>query len=155
MQAHLATEKHLTWMAYPQTSDGQEQKPFSFTAIREGIYSESFPVYTGFFNLDGNDIEVKIPHDGSAPGIAWANVDDLGEATASLVPRYHSVDPDVVSRYENKVILLSGPRVWTLAETVALMGKLIDRDLRIREIECGRIYRGKGGKRYLAESWPR
>ncbi|KAG7006617.1 hypothetical protein G7Y79_00013g033890 [Physcia stellaris] len=154
MQAHLATEKYLTSMAYPKKSDGQERQPFSFTAIREAIYSESFPMYTGFFSLDGNGSEVKIPHDGSAPGIAWAKIDDLGEATASLVSQYHSGDPDVVSRYENKVILLSGPRVWTLAETVALMGQFIDRDLRIKELSAEEYTEEKAVKDVLQSHGP-
>ena len=58
-----------------------------FTAIREGIYSERFPTYTGFPDLQDLPEELKIPHDGSGPGIAFAKIDDLGEATAKLVIR--------------------------------------------------------------------
>ena len=53
---------------------------FTYTAIREGLYVESTPIYTAFFNpkdvtsADENangEIEILIPHDGKGSGIAW------------------------------------------------------------------------------------
>ncbi|CAF9929274.1 MAG: hypothetical protein ALECFALPRED_004288 [Alectoria fallacina] len=35
---------------------------------------------------------MKIPHDGSGPGIAFAKIDDLGEVTAKLVQEYLDSD---------------------------------------------------------------
>ena len=101
---------------------------------------------TGFVDLNGNDTEVKIPHDGSTSGIAWAKIDELGEATAHLVHRYISGDSDILSRYENKSILLSGPKAWTLAETVALMGKVAGRDLSIKELSVEEYTKEKSVK---------
>lgn len=113
MQAHLATESFLKTLAlHPPI-----QKPFTFTAIREGIYTESFPLYTGFFDLQNPSNEVKIPHDGSGPGIAWAKRDELGEATARIVQAYRYAP---IGKYEglNAVILLSGPQVMSVADTL-------------------------------------
>ena len=119
MQAHLATESYLKALALHPPN----KKPFTFTAIREGIYSESFPLYTGFFDLQNPSAEVKIPHDGFGAGIAWAKRDELGEATARIVQDYCYAPAYRYARagkyeYLNMVILLSGPRVLRIAETL-------------------------------------
>ena len=110
MQAHLATEKYLATVTFPETGFSQEQKPFSYTAIRQGIYSESFPMYTGFPDLQVPSKETRIPHDGTGPAVAWAKIDNLGEATAKLVHGYHSGKADVVDRFKNQIVLLSGSK---------------------------------------------
>ena len=134
MQAHLATEKCLAATAYPETSEGGTQRPFTYTAIREGIYSESFPMYTGFFDWKGEGDEVRIPHDGSGPGIAWAKIDELGDATAQLVRAHWRGYEDVIERYRNKTIVLSGPRAWTLSETVARLNKITQKEATIQRV---------------------
>lgn len=71
MQAHLATEKYL------------KESGLAYTIIREGIYSESWPLYFGYWKPGRPGNEVLIPHgDG---GIAWVCRDDLGEGTAKLM----------------------------------------------------------------------
>ena len=71
MQAHLDTEKYL------------KESGLTYTIIREGIYSESYPLYFGYWKLGKPGSEVKVPHgDG---GIAWVCRDDLGEGTAKLM----------------------------------------------------------------------
>lgn len=71
MQPHLATEAYL------------KQSGVTYTVIREGIYSESWPLYVGFWNAKKEERELKIPYgDG---GIAWVCRDDLGEGTAKLM----------------------------------------------------------------------
>ncbi|KAL8994024.1 MAG: hypothetical protein Q9169_005903 [Polycauliona sp. 2 TL-2023] len=131
MQAHLATEEFLRLAAYPTTQ--QEQKPFSYTAIREAIYSESWPLYTGFPNINKAN-EVRIPHDGSTPGIAFAKIEDLGEATARLVHGVYTDSPGAVAHYMNKCITLSGPRAWSIAEVIELLSKIWDRDIKIKRV---------------------
>lgn len=125
MQAHLDTETYLAKVA-------EDDPLFTYTAVREGIYSESFPIYTAFFNLKSPVDTVCIPHDGSGPGVAWAEQDDLGEASARLIAAY-AASPDGYP-HTNKVILLSGPRVWSLAETVEVMGKIANRQVSIRQV---------------------
>ncbi|KAG8528382.1 uncharacterized protein KY384_007300 [Bacidia gigantensis] len=115
MQAHLQTEAYLKLLMV--------QKPgFSFTAIREGLYAESFPMYMGFPDLRGSTMDLRILCDGKGPGLAWASIDDLGEATAKLVERYCKGRD--VREYENRVVLLSGPRAYSLAETVQILGSI-------------------------------
>lgn len=71
MQAHLDTE------AYLRTSG------LTYTIIREGIYSESWPLYFGFWSPEEGTNEVVIPHGDGA--IAWASRVDLGEGTARIL----------------------------------------------------------------------
>ena len=71
MQAHLDTEKYL------------KESGITYTIIREGIYSESWPLYLGFFDSSEGKDEVLIPH--SDGKIAWVCRDDLGEGTAKII----------------------------------------------------------------------
>jgi hypothetical protein len=137
MRAHLDTEAYLQELGRTRAPD------FTFTILREGLYHESFPIYTSFFrpqevidavNDENNrrpdrsggaygEIYIKIPHDGSAPGVAWANRDELGEASARLVNLY--MQNPLGYPFTNSTLLLSGPKVLTLNEVVAILEKLI------------------------------
>ncbi len=146
MQAHLDTEAYLASLAASHPTD------FTYTSVREGIYSESFPMYTSFFSPKTPADAVLIPHDGSAPGIAWAKRDDLAEATARLIAMYydhvgarHSAT-DMPGNSEgfahrNEVVLLSGPRVWTLAETVRLLGEIAGKRVEVCEVTVAEYIR--------------
>ena len=131
MQAHLKTEGYLKSLK-SKITEGPNGKPLTFTAIREGIYSESFPMYTGFPDLQNLPEELKIPHDGSGPGIAFAKIDDLGEATAKLVKEY--LDGTTNFQYKDSVMLLSGPREWSLTEAVKILGDSKGKEIRLRKI---------------------
>ncbi|KAA8902943.1 NmrA-like family protein [Sphaerosporella brunnea] len=121
MQAHLDTERYLASIA-------AEDKSFTYTAIREGIYSESYP----FFSISNPVKEIKIPHDGSGPGIAWAKQSELGEATANLVAQHAKAPAEF--EHLNKTVPLSGPRVWSLAESVEAIAKEIGKPVVIRQV---------------------
>lgn len=127
MQAHLATEKQLLQI---QSSDSD----FSWTSIREGLYHESFPIYTSFWTLENPSDEIIIPHDGSGPGISWAKRDELGEATANLIKQYATSTEDFLDKYRNKIVVLTGPKEWTLAETVKSLSKAVGGDVQIRKV---------------------
>ncbi|KAF7588928.1 hypothetical protein BBP40_005006 [Aspergillus hancockii] len=126
MGAHLRTEKYL--------ADLTAKNHITYTAIREGLYSESFPIYTAWFDLAHPMEEIPIPHDGSPPGVTWAKRDELGEATANLLASYVK-DPQMFP-YVNRVLLLSGPREYSLRETVDILGRAVGRPVRIREISA-------------------
>lgn len=159
MRAHLATETYLAEIRAHDPS-------FTYTIIREGVYSESFPLYTGFFNPkdqptpDDPKDTIAIPHDGLGPGIAWAKQDELGEATARLLVRYVRDPSDFP--YLNQTVLLSGPRAVSLAETVEILGRVLNRKLQIRPVSVDEyldqpkvknfLYYG-GGAGTLARSW--
>ncbi len=72
MRAHLDTERYL-----------QESGGVPYTILREGVYSEAWRVYFGFWTPAETSDEVVIPH-GDGP-IAYACLDDLGEGTAKIL----------------------------------------------------------------------
>ncbi|CDO69410.1 hypothetical protein BN946_scf184791.g5 [Trametes cinnabarina] len=127
MQAHIDTERYL------------KESGLTYTIIREGIYSESYPLYFGFFNpADGKD-EVIIPH--SDGGIAWVSREDLGEGTAKLM---------VEGGYENQTLLFSGSRSITLKEVAEKISKLLGRNVQLivsTEDDYVRANVGKHGPR--------
>lgn len=125
MQAHLDTEKYLESLAADDSS-------FKYTIVRIGLYSESFPLYTAFFDLKTPSDEVSIPHDGSGPGIAWAKQDELGNAMALLIKSY--AESRDRFEYVNTNILLSGPRAWSLRETVEVLGRVSKKQVKLREV---------------------
>ncbi|KAL7929409.1 hypothetical protein V8C35DRAFT_315560 [Trichoderma chlorosporum] len=126
MGAHLDTEAHLRKLA-------AQDPGFSWTAIREGLYHESFPIYTAFLDLkDASNTEIRIPHDGSGPGISWAKRDELGEASANLIAQRYQ-DPAGFS-WNNKLVVLTGPREWSLADTVKLLSTVAGRQLTIHPV---------------------
>ncbi|PGG97795.1 hypothetical protein AJ79_09093 [Helicocarpus griseus UAMH5409] len=125
MGAHLATEKYLAELQ-------QKNSNFTYTSVREGLYSESFPIYTAWFDLKNPVDEITIPHSGSGPGVTWVKRDELGEATAKLI--VSQVKSPQTFSYLNQTILLSGPREISLRETVDILGRAVGKPLRIREI---------------------
>jgi hypothetical protein len=106
----FSTEAYLKSLAASFKTNAR----FSFTVIREGFYSESFPTYIGFPNLQNPESKFRIPHDGSGPGIAWAKMDDLGEATAELVRNYYYSGAVGLSEYKNQINILAGLRAYSL-----------------------------------------
>ncbi|KAI2788254.1 hypothetical protein POX_e06267 [Penicillium oxalicum] len=126
MLAHVATEKYLAEL--------HDQDPqFTYTVVRQGVYSESFPVYTACFDLKAPSDEICIPHDGSGPGIAWAKQDELGEATANLIAQ-HAKDPATFP-YLNKTIILSGARALSLNETVDTFSRVLNKSVKICQVD--------------------
>jgi hypothetical protein len=115
MQAHIDTEEYLQQLS-------QSRPEFGYTVIREGLYTESYPLYTAFFDPENPRGEIKIPHDGSGPGIAWVKREELGEGTSELIRRF--VQSPIAFEHCNSTVLLSGPKALTLAETVAALSKL-------------------------------
>ncbi|KAJ5410858.1 uncharacterized protein N7487_005217 [Penicillium crustosum] len=122
MGAHIETEKYLFSL----------QDKISYTIVREGLYTESFPIYTAYFDPQNPTDDVTIPHSGAGPGVAWVKRDELGEATAKLIASY--VNNPTGFEYVNKALLLSGSREISLAETVEIIGRAIGKPLKIREI---------------------
>lgn len=128
MQAHLDSEKHLA-------SHARADPNFTYTSIREGLYSESFPIYTAFFDPKAapDGAEVTIPHDGSRPGVSWVKRDELGEGSAILIAKYCDVGQFPEQLINGKVIL-SGTREISLAEVVAILGRAAGKSFKIRQI---------------------
>ncbi|GAA5860884.1 hypothetical protein JCM1840_001996 [Sporobolomyces johnsonii] len=125
MQAHLRTEAYLR--------DVHAQDPsFTYTVIREGLYSESTPIYTAFWLYAKPTNKICIPHDGKGPGVAWVKRDELGEATAKLLRQAH--DHPEAFEYKNKVMILTGSREWSLDETAQVLGKAVGMPVEIEQV---------------------
>lgn len=129
MQAHLESERRLREIAASDPG-------FSWTSIREGLYHESFPIYTSFWTLDRPSDKILIPHDGGGPGVSWAKRDELGEASAKLIAQYAKLDSAATASYPwtNSIVALTGPREWTLGETVEVLGKAVGKEVAIQEV---------------------
>jgi hypothetical protein len=159
MQAHLDTEAYLDELARSPAHPN-----FTYTVIREGLYSESFPIYTAFFDPAAPVDEIKIPHDGSGPGVAWAKRDELGEATAKIIATY--AHNPLAFPYLKKTLLLTGPKVLTLAEVVGILGKIIGKsDIKIKRVSVDEYaaqpqnpanltYHGEDLSKKWATAWP-
>ncbi|KAF5000038.1 hypothetical protein FGRMN_2048 [Fusarium graminum] len=125
MGAHLDSEAHLRELA-------RTHSDFSWTSVREGLYHESFPIYTAFLDLKNPPSKIQIPHNGSGPGVSWVKRDELGEATAHLIASY-TKSPSSFN-YTNQIVTLTGPKSWTLAETVAVLSRAAGKDFEIQEV---------------------
>ncbi|KAJ5378064.1 uncharacterized protein N7496_005473 [Penicillium cataractarum] len=129
MGAHLETERFLAEITDKVT----------YTSVREGLYSESFPIYTAWLDPANPPTEITIPHSGAGPGVSWVKRDELGEATAKLIVGY--IDQPKKFDYLNKKVLLTGQRAISLAETVDILGRAIGKPLKIREISVDEYVR--------------
>ena len=129
-QAYIATDKYLSSIVHPEVEE-PTLRSLSYTNIREGIYSDSLPMYTGFFDLTGSSNEFRIPHEGTGPGIAWVKIDNLSEALARLVHDYYNESSDAILRYRVTPIIPSDIKAWILTKVVALLSKLARKDLSV------------------------
>lgn len=123
MRAHIDTEVYL------------KQSGLTYTIIREGIYSESYPLYLGFFDPSSDKTEVAIPNDGNG-GIAWVPRDELGEGTARLIAEAAGGN----TIYTNKTILFSGSEALSLSQTAVIISDILNRDIVIKYVKPEEYY---------------
>lgn len=121
MQAHIDTEAYL------------KSSGVTYTILREGIYSESYPLYLGFFDPSSEQQEICIPDDGNG-GIAWASRDELGEATAKLIARAYNNDLSTSPPLENATYLLSGPTALSLSSLASILSNILSRSVRVKYV---------------------
>ncbi|KAG8526289.1 uncharacterized protein KY384_000282 [Bacidia gigantensis] len=131
MASHLTTEAYFK--SLPAVPNGKND--FFWTSIRVALYSESYYLYTAFLNLKNPGDVIRIPHDGSGPGIPWAKTDELGEAIATVVHRHWAGDADIVSEYNDQVVLLTGPKAYSLSESINIIGAALNTAITIEEID--------------------
>jgi len=77
----------------------------TYTIIREGIYSESWPLYFGHYQ-PGRDQRREIVVGGDGP-VSWTSIADLGLGTALIL-----VEP--VARHSGITLTLASPQAYTL-----------------------------------------
>ncbi|KAJ5629101.1 hypothetical protein N7490_011329 [Penicillium lividum] len=106
-QHHVATEKMLS------TSG------LTYTFIREGIYTEAFPL---FLNWYADTAHIILPCDGE---IAFTSRDDLAEGTARLM---------LGGGYENETVLFTAGETITAREIVDTINQSTGRQLNIQYV---------------------
>ncbi|OTB03526.1 hypothetical protein M426DRAFT_321682 [Hypoxylon sp. CI-4A] len=121
MRAHLLTEAYLRSL---HDDEGKFQD--GVTVIREGLYSESWPLYLGYFSLDGSDdgrVEVPLAGDGR---ISWTAIEDLGVGSAVVLTRPSA-------EFAGRVFYLAnGPEsARSLSEVAELVGRARGREVKV------------------------
>ncbi|KAF2459843.1 hypothetical protein BDY21DRAFT_361743 [Lineolata rhizophorae] len=122
MVAHLRTEARLQQLA--------REGSIQFTSIREGLYSESWPLYFGHWDLgkDNNGrSEVKVAGDGK---ITWTALSDVALGTALI-----ATDKDSAKWEGCKVTLAASKGGITLAEMAEMVGKRLGREIKFEVVD--------------------
>ncbi|KAE8367580.1 hypothetical protein BDV27DRAFT_123721 [Aspergillus caelatus] len=122
--AHLETEEML------------RKSGVTYTSIREGIYTEAFPI---FLNWYPDSTSVPLPSDGP---MALTLRSELGEATARLM---------IAGGHENETVLLTAEDTIRPSEIVDIINNTTGRQVKFERVspeEYIQIYGGndKGGK---------
>lgn len=108
MRAHFRTESYLRDLH-------SQGKLRSYTIVREGLYSESWPLYLGHYRGDDDDDERKdVVVAGDGP-ISWTSIADLGLATALILT-------EAADRFREETVFLSQQRALPLGHIAATLG---------------------------------
>ncbi|ORX90228.1 NAD(P)-binding protein, partial [Basidiobolus meristosporus CBS 931.73] len=108
MKAHFATERYL------------RVSGLSYTVILECCYTDSDPVYLGFFEPSSN--EVAVPRD--VP-VSYADREELGGTTAKTIAG---------GKYKNQIVTLTGSKAYTLQETTDLVSSCLKKPIAFRKV---------------------
>ncbi|KAI2733433.1 hypothetical protein CBS147332_448 [Penicillium roqueforti] len=103
-QGHLMTEEMM------------KQAGINFTSIREGLYTDAFPIFMGWYPSTST---VYLPSDGS---IAFTLRSELGEANARLMIR---------GGHDREIVLLTAQQTITFSEIVDLINETTGRNVQI------------------------
>ncbi|KAI0008435.1 NAD(P)-binding protein [Xylariaceae sp. FL0662B] len=146
MRAHLRTEAELAALA---ASSG-----LRVAVLRQGLYSESWPLYLGYFDPHGAGddaarVEVPLAGDGR---VCWTAIADLGLANALILT---APAEDYVGKTVYLATRPAGAR--SLAEVAALVGRARGgREVRVRIVggaEHVRYYVEERGRERAAVEW--
>jgi len=114
MKAHLSTEEYLKTALPPD---------MTYTVIREGLYTESIPLYLGLYDVASKPSEVSIPPGDNDGPVAFTKRDELGEATAKIIKDVMFRGKE--SEFVNKSILLAAEPGCSLNSLGELIGKIL------------------------------
>ncbi|KAJ5491964.1 hypothetical protein N7453_010061 [Penicillium expansum] len=123
-QGHLMTEEML------------KQADINFTSIREGLYTDAFPIFMGWYPSTST---VYLPSDGP---IAFTLRSELGEANARLM---------IQGGHDREIVLLTAQQTITFSEIVDLINETTGRDVQFKLVSPEEFVRLKtaddeGGK---------
>lgn len=135
MQAHLVTEAYLK-TKLPDS--------MTYTILREGLYTESFPLYFGMYDISKKPLEVFVPPGDNDGLVAFTKRDELGEATAKVIKNI--IDGKEESELVNKTVLLSAQPKHSLRSLGVLIGRILGTEpVDVRYISAEE-YAASGGK---------
>ncbi|KAF1917039.1 hypothetical protein BDU57DRAFT_517487 [Ampelomyces quisqualis] len=108
MRAHERTETYL--------KDLEARGRCSVTIVREGLYSESWPLYFGYYFGLGAErrSEVVVAGDGR---VSWTAIADMGFATAKVLS-----EPG--GKWKGKTFYLSQTRTWSLRDVARMVSRV-------------------------------
>ncbi|KAI2611228.1 NAD(P)-binding protein [Hypoxylon fragiforme] len=144
MRAHLRTEEYLGQLE-------REGKLARVTIVREGLYSESWPLYLGYFGSDGVDEreEVVVAGDGK---VCWTGIGDLGVACAVVL-----LAPGDEEKGRTLFYLSTRPAAArSLKEIAGLVGEARGKEVRVKIVdkeEYVRHYVEERGRERPAVRW--
>ncbi|KAI1179827.1 hypothetical protein F4777DRAFT_401208 [Nemania sp. FL0916] len=144
MRAHLRTEAYLK--EYAKGKHGVE-----ITILREGLYSESWPLYLGYFDVEnahGGRAVIPLAADGK---VCWTAIHDLGVASALVLV-------DSSSEFTGRTVYLStrSATAMTVGEIAELVGNAIGKDIAVQSVgrkDHERYYVDTRGKPQPAVEW--
>ncbi|KAL4922356.1 hypothetical protein BDW62DRAFT_172382 [Aspergillus aurantiobrunneus] len=116
-QVHLITERLL------------KESGLTYTSIREGAYTEAFPV---FLNWYPNSTTVTLPADGE---VAYTRRAELGEATARIMLR---------GGYENEIVLFIAEETITSKEVMDIINETTGRQVNFEIVSSEEFVRVNG-----------
>ncbi|PWY89062.1 NAD(P)-binding protein [Aspergillus heteromorphus CBS 117.55] len=93
-----------------------EESGVVYTSIREGVYTEAFPLFLNWFP---ENKKILLPADG---GVAFTRRSELGEATAKLILK---------GGHENEIVLLTAQASITFQEIVQIINETTGRDVQL------------------------
>lgn len=116
----------------------------TYTILREGLYTESFPLYFGLYDISKKPLEVFVPSGDNDGLIAFTKRDELGEATAKIIESF--VDRKEEREFVNKTILLSAEPKYSLRSLGVLIGRILGtQPVEVKYISAEE-YAASGGK---------
>ncbi|KUJ09980.1 NAD(P)-binding protein [Mollisia scopiformis] len=140
MRAHLRTEEFLKSL--------KEKGEVEYTIIREGLYNESWPLYLGYFDVEGRDerSEIVVAGDGK---VSWTGIADLGVGNAVILA-------DGRGRWKGKTVVLCSGEKRSLREIAGVVGKCRGREVEVKVVgreEYVEEYVGRERERDAVEWW--
>ena len=115
MRAHERTEE---WLGSQAGEGGME-----WTVLREGLYSESWPLYLGHSLVRGDGREV-VPVAGDGK-VSWTCIADLGFASALVLAQEGE-------EWVGRTCYLAQERAYTIREVAAMVSKAKVKEVRLK-----------------------
>ncbi|KAJ5424270.1 hypothetical protein N7491_009486 [Penicillium cf. griseofulvum] len=112
------------------TEDMMKEAGINFTSIREGLYTDAFPVFMGWYPSTST---VHLPSDGP---IAFTLRSELGEANARLMIR---------GGYDREIVLLTAQETITFSEIVDVINETTGRNTQLELVSPEEFVRLKAG----------